>query len=600
MPNKVFPSFSNEQYEQIEKLYSGFTQEQLVWMSGYSAGLSSYARLFNGATASQVTNNESPAASSAAPEKRKLTILYGSHSGNSKSLAAEALKVAQNLNIDASVADMAQYKTKNIKNEQDILVIVSTHGQGVPPMSAEELYAYLHGKKAPSLEGVRFAVIALGDSSYKLFCKTGYDFDAQLKALGAQSVSHIAALDVDYKDAIDSVLSDIVGKFNTETASQTTTSGPKTEKSSSSNDIFEADLITKQILNGRGSSKETYHFEINLEGSNFSFLPGDALEVYATNNPELVNKIIDHLKLDPDHSVLVGNKATSIKDALLHHYEITVINPQVIKKISEASGSDNLKGLLADEEKLDKYLYGSDLLDILTEYSIDLTAKQLTDVLRKLPPRLYSISSSLDANPDEVHITVGAVRFEKNSREREGVASTFLADRVPEDGKIAVRIKQNEGFRLPQDGSAPAIMVGPGTGIAPFRAFLQQRENDGTDGKNWLFFGDQHFTTDFLYQTEILKWKNDGVLTNLDVAFSRDQEEKIYVQHRLKQKSKEVFEWLQNGSYFYVCGDMKKMAKDVKETLLQIIETEGKLSKEAAAEYFNNLKKSHRYQEDVY
>ncbi|MBP8850409.1 MAG: sulfite reductase [Breznakibacter sp.] len=237
---------------------------------------------------------------------------------------------------------------------------------------------------------------------------------------------------------------------------------------------------------------------------------------------------------------------------------------------------------------------------MLTEYSIDLTAKQLTDVLRKLPPRLYSISSSLDANPDEVHITVGAVRFEKNSREREGVASTFLADRVPEDGKIAVRIKQNEGFRLPQDGSAPAIMVGPGTGIAPFRAFLQQRENDGTDGKNWLFFGDQHFTTDFLYQTEILKWKNDGVLTNLDVAFSRDQEEKIYVQHRLKQKSKEVFEWLQNGSYFYVCGDMKKMAKDVKETLLQIIETEGKLSKEAAAEYFNNLKKSHRYQEDVY
>ena len=597
MPNSNSPLFTTEKTEEIQKLFSSFNQEQLTWMSGYAAGLSSYTKLYgqNGTSSIVESIETNPAV-----QKKKLTILYGSHSGNCKSVAQSAFNLAQQLNIDATVVDMAEYKSRNIKNEQDILLIVSTHGQGVPPLSAEELYAFLHSKKAPRLEGTRFGVIALGDSSYKLFCKTGYDFQAQLESLGATPVSHIAALDVDFKDAIESVLHDVVGKFSNNTASNSAKIAPSTTPSTGSNDLFEAELLNKVALNGRGSEKETYHFEISLEGSSLTYQPGDALEVYATNNLELVDKIIDQLQIDPEEPVLVSGKSTTIKEALQHHFEITVVTPQVVKKISEAIGNDNLKGLLADSEKLDKYLFGSDLLDILVDYSISLSAKQLTDVLRKLPPRLYSISSSIDANPEEVHITVGAVRFEKNKRGREGVASTFLADRIPEDGKLAVRIKQNDGFRLPADSNTPIIMVGPGTGIAPFRAFLQQREADGAKGKNWLLFGDQHFTTDFLYQAEWLKMRETGLITKLDVAFSRDQVEKIYVQNRLKENAKELFAWLESGAYVYICGDMKRMAKDVKDTLLQIIEDEGHFTKEAGLEYFNALRKNHRLQEDVY
>lgn len=597
MPTSNTPLFAADKLEQIEKLYSSLSQEQLVWISGYSAGLSSYTKLFGNVT--PLLSGE-PASIHVEVVKRKLTILYGSHSGNCKGIANDALKVAQQLNIEAAVADLSQYKTKNIKNEQDVLIIVSTHGQGVPPMAAEELYAFLHGKKAPRLDDIRFGVIALGDSSYKLFCKTGYDFQAQFDALGAKSVSHIATLDVDYKDAIESVLHDVVSKFVdvSESKATATTSAPKT--TTVSDEIFEAELTNKVLLNGRGSEKETYHLEVSLEGSTISYQPGDALEVYATNNLELVDKILKQLQIDPEYAVLVGGKSVTIREALHYHYEITVVTPPVVKKISEVVGNDNLKGLLADGDKFEKYLFGSDLLDILVDYSIDLSAKQLTDVLRKLPPRLYSIASSLDANPEEVHITVGAVRFEKNSRGREGVASTFLADRVPEDGKLAIRIKANDGFRLPADNNAPIIMVGPGTGIAPFRAFLQQREADEAKGKNWLVFGDQHFTTDFLYQAEWLKQRENGLLTKLDVAFSRDQAEKVYVQHRLKENSKEVFQWLQEGGYFYVCGDMKRMAKDVKDTLLEIISKEGNFTQDATNEYFNNLRKSHHYQEDVY
>ena len=378
---------------------------------------------------------------------------------------------------------------------------------------------------------------------------------------------------------------------------------PQTTSAYSRSNPFRAEVLENINLNGRGSNKETRHIELSLEGSGLAYRPGDCLGIYPENDPELVERILDELDWNPNESVTINEQGDilSFKEALTTQYEITVLSKPLLEKIAQITGNAALRDLVATEHKLKEYVYGRDLLDLIRDFGRwGGTPQEFVSVLRKMPPRLYSISSSLAANPDEVHVTVGVVRYTAHGRQRKGVCSNFCAERLQPGVTVPVFIQENDSFRLPDDPDTPIIMIGPGTGVAPFRAFMQEREEQGAAGKSWLFFGEQHFMTDFLYQTEWKQWLESGVLTKLDVAFSRDRKEKIYVQHRMQENSRELFRWLEDGAVLYVCGDEKRMAKDVHETLIRIIEKEGGLSREQAEEYVANLAAENRYRRDVY
>ncbi|HAO24785.1 MAG TPA: sulfite reductase subunit alpha, partial [Methylophaga sp.] len=364
---------------------------------------------------------------------------------------------------------------------------------------------------------------------------------------------------------------------------------------------FPAPLLENQILSGRGSSKEVRHIEISLEGSGLQYQPGDALGVYPQNDPVLVAMLIDALEFDADSPVELDEQTETLTNALMHHREITVLTRPLVEKWAELAQSDELTKLMENKAAVTEWIRGRDVLDLVQSYPLaDIDANGFIKLLRKLPPRLYSIASSQAAVDEEVHITVATVRFNAHNRERGGVASSWLADRLAEDATIPVYIDGNKNFKLPADDDAPIIMIGPGTGVAPFRSFMQEREERGARGANWLFFGDQHFLTDFLYQTEWLAWRKSGLLTHLDVAFSRDQTEKIYVQHRLREKSIEIWNWLKEGAYIYVCGDADNMAPDVNEALIDIISQQGNKSRDDATEFLRQLTRDKRYQRDVY
>jgi sulfite reductase (NADPH) flavoprotein alpha-component len=356
--------------------------------------------------------------------------------------------------------------------------------------------------------------------------------------------------------------------------------------------------LEKIQLNGRGSTKETWHVELSLEGSGLRYEAGDALAVIPQNSERLVSEVLKATKLDPSVSVSFDGQNSNLGDVLMEKAELSVLNRDVLNRYFELTKNDNLKQILADPKAIQNYVYGRDVVDLVTEFPTEWTPQYMADILRKMPSRAYSIASSLEAHPDEVHLTVGAVRYSANGRKKEGVASTFLADRT--DETVKVFIEENAFFKLPKDHKTDIIMVGPGTGIAPFRAFVEERAETNASGKNWLIFGNPHFETDFLYQTEWQQYLKKGILSRLDVAFSRDQAEKIYVQHRILQKSKQIFEWLESGASFYVCGDKTRMASDVERALVAVAEKEGKLSAEKAVEYVKGLKKSRRYLEDVY
>jgi len=597
---------TREQQKLAGELIASLSAEQLQWLGGFITGVNEYNEFLKTAiaeklgVATQKTNGTEVNGKSVNGTAPKLKILYGSHSGNAKKVADLSAQLAANYGLEVSQEDMADYNPRKLKQEKNLLMVVSTHGEGVPPVAAADLHKFLHGKKASKLEETRFAVIGLGDSSYRYFCKTGSDFYHRLEALGGKPVYQPVSLDVDFNEVAGVVLENILPLFAGDVSNPDKNFGWKmlVENKPETDQLTKVEVLERVNLNGRGSKKETYHLELSLEDTGLTYLPGDALEVYASNPPKLVGEILTKLNIDPQENV--GEKGLPVQEALEHHFEITVVTFQVLKQYAELAQNEALNQLIGNEEQLKEFLYGTDFLDLLNAYPVELTAGQLVKLLRKLPPRLYSISSSLEACPEEVHITVGAVRYDKNEREHEGVCSTYLADRLGEEQKLSVKIKSNEGFRLPENNDAPLVMVGPGTGIAPFRSFIQERDATGAKGKNWLFYGDQHFETDFLYQAEWLKYREKGVLTNLDVAFSRDQEEKVYVQHKMKQNGTELFKWIEQGAYIYVCGDMHRMAKDVNDILFDIIKKEGKFSKKEAAKYLNQLKKNGRYREDVY
>lgn len=590
---------NENEWQQLNAAISGLDASQLLWASGYLAGLAQSGKV-DVAAAPQVEK---------ATEK-SITILYGSQTGNAKSLAEQYLEKVNADGLSARLMNMADYKPKNIKNETHIVIVVSTHGEGDAPDDAVQLHEFLGSKKAPKLDGLKYAVLGLGDSSYEFFCQTAKDFDERLRKLGATPIVERVDCDVDFETEADTWSSAVTAKLQEEFKSASVVAMPGIQRSAVSSgqaanqytkkNPFPAELIESLKITGRDSVKDIRHVEISLEDSGIQYEPGDALGVWFLNDPTLVADLLRTLNIDVDTEVSIKNETMSVQTALLEKLELTQSYPGFVQKYAEFSGEQKVADLLADKVQLREYLADRQIIDVVKEHPANITAQQLVDALRPLMPRLYSIASSQAEVEDEVHLTVALVEYEKFGMNHLGGASGYLSTRVEEGQKVKVYVEKNANFRLPADPNTPVIMVGPGTGIAPFRAFMQEREAQEAEGKNWLFFGNPNFTQDFLYQVEWQRFLNEGVLDKVSLAFSRDQKDKIYVQHRLLENGAEVWQWLEEGAHFYVCGDATQMAKDVNDALLEIVQQYGKKSAEEAEQYVNDLRRAKRYQKDVY
>ncbi|MFB5662454.1 assimilatory sulfite reductase (NADPH) flavoprotein subunit [Alteribacillus sp. HJP-4] len=595
--------FTEEQTELLNRLVPTMTPEQKIWLSGYLSATH---------TPAPAASSEIPAAPAPAVSK-EITLLYGSQTGNGQSLAEELAEKLKQNNFEVTLISMGDFKPNTLKKIENLLLIVSTHGEGDPPDNALSFYEFLHGRRAPKLAGMQYSVLALGDMSYEYFCQTGKDFDKRLEELGGERLYERVDCDVDFDESaaewFEGVLQSL-RKSTTPAEDKSSLQGaggsaPAAAVSYSRTNPFKAEILENINLNGRGSNKETRHLELSLEGSELTFEPGDSLGIYPENDPILADKLIEEMNWNPDDMITINKQGDQqlLRDALISTYEITVLTKPLLEKSALLSTHDNLQELLKDgnEEKLREYLAGRDLLDLVRDFAPwNATVHDFAAILRKIPPRLYSIASSLKANPEEVHLTIGTVRYESHGRDRTGVCSGQCAERTEPGDSIPVYVQRNPNFKLPEDPDTPIIMIGPGTGAAPFRAFLEEREETGAEGDSWMFFGDQHFVSDFLYQVEWQRWLKEGVLTRMDVAFSRDTEEKVYVQHRMLEKSKDLYHWLQEGAIVYVCGDEQYMASDVHQALLSIIEKEGGLKPDQAAAYLEDMQQQKRYQRDVY
>jgi sulfite reductase (NADPH) flavoprotein alpha-component len=584
--------FTPDQRHRLNSLLSTLDPLQRGWLSGYLA-----------ATASA----QSPVITAAAPTAR-LTVLYGTESGNAEALADQSVKEAKKRGFQAVMKNMADVSPADLAGTSNLLVIISTWGDGDPPESAAGFYKELMSAAVP-LAGVRFSVCALGDTSYEKFCQTGKEIDARLLALGAEQVTPREDCDVDFEEAyrrwIDTALAALAPVASPPAAAiQLPHAPPIAAVEYNKKNPFPAEVLETLTLNGQGTFKETRHLEFSLASSGLRYEPGDALAVTPVNSPDCVRSLLRAAKLTGNEEVEVKNQGRKLlADALREDFDITALSRNVLTKLAEAVDSATLRELLSEDAKdrLKAYTFGREIVDAIEDFAPNgLAADALAGIFRKLPPRLYSIASSPLAHPDEVHLTVAAVRYESHGKARKGVCSTYLADLVKSGDTVPVFVQPNKNFRLPADGSTPIIMVGPGTGIAPFRSFVEHRAALGSSGKNWIFFGDQHYTYDFLYQLEWQEHLKNGALTHLDVAFSRDQPEKVYVQHRMLEQAAELYAWLEEGAHFYVCGDATRMAHDVHEALVSIVENQGGKSRDAAEAYVEELRKSKRYQRDVY
>ena len=588
---------------EILNLLPTLTPLQLAWLSGYAWSQASSVE-------QQVAGQHLAANLTAlSAEPFSITVLSGSQTGNAKSVADKVAAELTEVGIAVKRVALKDYKAKTITDEKYLLLVTSTQGEGEPPEEGVVLYKLLNGKKAPKLTELQFAVLGLGDSSYPNFCQAGKDFDQRFAELGATRLFERVDADLDYSATAEQWIRDIVAIVKEKVAQAspvvqsiaTATTAPVAKESQYNKaNPFPATLITNQKITGRQSDKDVRHLEFDLAGSDLHYQAGDALGVWFDNDPKLVDEILSLAQIDPTTEVTIEEKAQTISTALLSHLELTQNTPAFVKGYAALAHNEQLNDLVADNQALQELVQRTPIVDVLHKFPAKLTAEQLVSLLRPLTPRLYSISSSPAEVGEEVHLTVGVVRFEYEGRARSGAASSFLADRVEEDGAVRVFVEHNDNFRLPNDTTKPIIMVGSGTGVAPFRAFMQQRVADEASGKNWLIFGNPHFASDFLYQTEWQQFAKEGFLHKYDFAWSRDQEKKIYVQDKIRENSTALWQWLQEGAYFYVCGDASKMAKDVEQALLDVIAKEGNLSPDEAEDYLNELREEKRYQRDVY
>ncbi len=584
-----------------------FTAEQRLWLNGYLAGL------FTDASA-----GISAAPSAPALPAKPLAILFGSQTGTAEGLAKKTSIEAKKRGFAPTLVCMDKFESVDLAKAENVLVITSTYGDGEPPDNAQGFWNFLQSESAPRLTDLKYSVLALGDTNYAAFCEFGKKCDERFEQLGAKRIHPRIECDVDYdalaKTWTEGVLAALAGGDGLSQSRKDAKEEGGSEQSAlsvfaplreefSRKNPFPARLLTNRLLNGAGSDKEVRHFEISLEGSGLEYEVGDALGVMPANCPDLVGEILGAVGCDGEEAVTTTDGTeTSLRLALLQKYDITRPSSDFLAAASERSGDGLLRAMLepAKRDELKKFLWGREIIDVLAAVTTKFSAAEFVTLLKKLQPRLYSISSSPKAHPGEVHLTIAAVRYDAHGRGRKGVCSTFLADRANDTTSVPVFVQTSHGFRLPGDLSKPVIMVGPGTGIAPFRAFLEERRATGATGKNWLFFGDQKAATDFLYREELEAMVAGGTLSRLDTAFSRDQAEKIYVQNRMIESATELWSWLESGAHLYVCGDASRMAKDVDAALHKIAETAGGLSPEAAAQYIARLKTEKRYQRDVY
>lgn len=592
---------SPDQAGLLEQLASTLSPEQLAWASGYLVGRRAAASLNGVASATDAR----PLCDSRA-ERPALTVLFASETGHSARVAAQVKARAEARGLAVRVRDMATYRVGELPAEKVALVVTSTHGEGEPPGPAAELFEHLLGRRAPRLPGVRFAVLGLGDSTYSHFCKAARDLDARLEVLGGERLCPRGECDVDFEETAarwsDAALDACAPHLDSEghrviplhRTAPATTAAPAHDRERP----FAAPLLESIRLDGRGSSNHTLHLELSLAGSGLRCEPGDAVGIVARNDPALVGELLTALHLDGAEPV----GATTLADTLAAERELTVLTPRFVERWAELSESSALRRLLAPEhhDELVAYLRGRDVVDVVREAPVtSLTPDELLSGLRRLQPRLYSVASSLTAHPDEVHLTVGVVRWEAHGRVHQGVATRQLAGTGVGE-TVPLFIERNEHFRLPADPSTDVIMIGAGTGVAPFRAFVEERAATGGAGRTWLLFGARHLRTDFLYQLEWQRHLAEGALTRMDVAFSRDQVHKVYVQHRVREHGRELYAWLESGAHLYLCGDAKGMAPEVDRALLDVLGREGSLSPGEAAARLRALQRDGRYQRDVY
>ena len=580
---------------------SALSPTQLAWLSGYC-----WAQ-------SQGTAAPLPEVSAVqpAPAARRVTVLSASQTGNARRVAEQLHAGLKAAGVEARLTGAGDFKSKTLPDEDIVLLVTSTQGEGEPPEEALPLYKFLSGKKAPDLSKLTFAVLGLGDSSYPKFCQAGKDFDAKLSGLGAGRLADLALCDLEFQAAADAWVAAVVPKV-AELCAQSAAPVPTAQTAVASGGgepvqsytkerPYTAALSVRQKITSRTAEKDVEHIEIDLSGSGIRYKAGDALGIWPVNAPELVKEILDLNNLSGNEAVkLADGSETDIQTALSEAADITQNTPAFVRQYAELSDNAELKDIADDNAKLDAYLAATPPVGVLAANPHPLDAQTLLGLFRAQTPRLYSIASAQDEVGEEVHLTVGVVRFDHHGNTYTGAASGYIGARLEEGGEVRVFIEPNPHFRLPENGNTPIIMIGAGTGIAPFRAFMQQRSANGDSGKNWLFFGNQRLADDFLYQLEWVDFRKDGLLTRADLAWSRQGEHKVYVQHKIAEHAAEVWNWLQQGAHVYVCGDATRMARDVEEALLEVIAGQGKLSRDEGEDYLNDMREDKRYQRDVY
>ena len=580
--------FSTSEISALNSVMARSSPEQRAWLSGFLAGLSA------GSPAAQ------PATSTVLRKRVPLTILYASESGNAEGLALAAKRISARQGFDARVIDMADADVASLPNAGHLVVYAATWGEGDPPQRAADFYRDLMGDSAPRLDGLRYAVLALGDSAYVNFCETGRRIDERLAQLGAARIADRIELDLDFAKGAAAWTASTLETLKPEAEGSTVVhvdfqhqadAAALSDAAPTAEAPLRAEITALVNLSGTGSTRETWHVELAADAATLSYQPGDAIGVVPENDPRLVAVIVEASGVEAD-------------DALVHHLrhdaDITTLSRSFADRYARLTGNARLAALAGDVTAFQQFAADRQLIDLLAEYPEKLDAAALKALLRPLPPRLYSVASSPIAHDGEVHLLVGAVRWSAQGRDRNGVASTFLADRRKIGDTLPIYVKPNRHFRLPEDADSPIIMIGAGTGIAPYRGFVAEREARGAKGKSWLVFGERNFTHDFLYQIEWQEHVSSGALSRIDLAFSRDQPEKTYVQHRLWEHRDVLRGWLADGAHLYVCGDEKGMARDVDDTLARILAEPRNNDIEAGHHALKALAKAHRYQRDVY